>query len=165
MIEVVYNKCDICNIEENIFRRYLNTYYWISNIGNIYSSKSKKFLKSCYSNKGYKYLTICMKEKRKMPIHKLVALTFHNLIEGKEIIDHIDRNKIHNCINNLRWVNHSENNSNVYNVGKIFKYNSLNSWRFEYQKRTEHIRHRKRFKNYNDALLYQFRYITQNKLI
>ena len=40
-------------------------------------------------------------------------LTFMTPIEGKTCIDHIDNNRTNNCLSNLRWASHSENNHNM----------------------------------------------------
>ena len=56
----------------------------------------------CYLN-GKKYLK-----------HRIIALQFieNDAPEIKNQVDHIDRNKLNNDINNLRWVNNSENQKN-----------------------------------------------------
>ena len=37
---------------------------------------------------------------------------FHNFITGFDMVDHIDRNPLNNCLDNLRAANHKENNNN-----------------------------------------------------
>lgn len=37
---------------------------------------------------------------------------FHNVITGYEMVDHIDRNTLNNCMNNLRKADHKLNNNN-----------------------------------------------------
>ena len=49
-------------------------------------------------------------------VHRLVYSTFHNIPMkdfGNKVIDHIDRNKFNNNLENLRLVSSSENNKNV----------------------------------------------------
>ena len=41
-----------------------------------------------------------------------MALHFIPIVKDKPLVDHIDRNVLNNNINNLRWVNSSENCSN-----------------------------------------------------
>ena len=37
---------------------------------------------------------------------------FHNFITGWDMVDHIDRNPLNNCLSNLRETTHKENNNN-----------------------------------------------------
>jgi hypothetical protein len=55
--------------------------------------------------------------KHKFSIHRLVANTFiENLDKNKNIVNHIDENKLNNNINNLEWVSSSENST--HSIGK-----------------------------------------------
>lgn len=42
-------------------------------------------------------------------VHKLVYQLFNNDYDGTKVIDHIDGNKLNNCVNNLRQLSNSEN--------------------------------------------------------
>ena len=66
------------------------------------------------NNKGYRMINIqAINGKRKGElIHRLVALHFIENPNGYPEVDHIDRNKENNNVENLRWVTHSENNKN-----------------------------------------------------
>ena len=77
-------------------------------------------------------------------VHRIVANSFIKKIEGKNIVNHIDGNKLNNKISNLEWCTHKENtihfirtkkpNFNTYNFkrkktiaikdNKIYKFNS-----------------------------------------
>lgn len=101
--------------------------YQVSNLGRVKSLYKNKLLRPKKHNKGYE--TICLSKDKILYyrlIHRLVALNFIDQIDGKPEIDHIDGNKKNNCVSNLRWVNHSENNLNKEKTKKA-NYISKNS--------------------------------------
>ena len=73
---------------------------------------------------GYYCIVLCKDGKQKhFSIHRLIALAFIPNPDNKPCIDHINRNKSDNRIENLRWVTKSENqrNQSCYsNTGKQF---------------------------------------------
>lgn len=65
------------------------------------------------NNNGYLRVSLEINgKKRKVYVHQLVARDFIPTVEGKDIVDHIDRDRCNNCKDNLRWVNSSENSQN-----------------------------------------------------
>lgn len=50
-------------------------------------------------------------------VHRLVAFAFIPLVEGKGCINHIDGNPKNNCVENLEWCNHLENNRHAFKTG------------------------------------------------
>lgn len=50
-------------------------------------------------------------------VHRLVAFTFIPTVKGKECINHIDGNPKNNCVDNLEWCNHLENNRHAFENG------------------------------------------------
>lgn len=97
--------------------------YLITNHGRCFSKKTnnelKKSIKSGYYNVK---LYDIDRNKEEYLIHKLVYLTFNNDYDNKNVIDHIDGNKLNNNIKNLRCITQSENIINAYknnkNMGK-----------------------------------------------
>lgn len=87
--------------------------YQISNKGRVWSTKSNRCLKPYLNNSGYRMINIqAINGKRKGElIHRLVALHFLDNPEKKPEVNHIDRNKENNCVENLEWVTHGENNT------------------------------------------------------
>jgi hypothetical protein len=81
--------------------------YFISNDGKV--KRNEKELKLCIV-KGYYRISLYENRKAKRYyIHRLVLLLFKgDCPEGYEC-DHIDRNKLNNHIDNLRWVTPYEN--------------------------------------------------------
>ena len=63
---------------------------------------------------GYKAVTLFNKyrERKTHNVHRLLALTYINKPTGKDCVDHINRCKSDNRLENLRWVSKSENNVN-----------------------------------------------------
>lgn len=93
------------------------TDYKISSLGRVKSCKYNKerLLKERPDGWGYFQVILCNNGiERSYKVHKLVALHFipNNDPNGKFLVDHIDRCVTNNCIDNLRWVNRSENRLN-----------------------------------------------------
>lgn len=97
--------------------------YQISNFGRVKSLtricgfyKSKDLiLKSKISNKGYERVTLTKKNiKKNYSVHRLVGIAFIKNAYNKPCINHKDRNKLNNHVNNLEWCTYSENNFYIY---------------------------------------------------
>ena len=87
--------------------------YQISNKGRIWSKYRNRYKATMKNNSGYCYVNmkaINGKWKHEL-VHRLVALAFIDNAEGKTEVNHIDRNKENNCVENLEWVSHGENNT------------------------------------------------------
>jgi len=95
---------------------YFNSKYECSNHGKIRNKITKRELKSWSAN-GYKYTWLGSikvnneTKKIKSSVHRIIASSFLGFEKDKEI-DHIDRNKANNRLDNLRWVTKSENGMN-----------------------------------------------------
>jgi len=85
--------------------------YIISNLGRVKSMKFNKerILKQFKDSSGYYCIELNLKS---FKIHRLVALAFIPNPDNKPQIDHINRKRDDNKIENLRWVTHQENMTN-----------------------------------------------------
>ncbi len=88
--------------------------------GKVWSNKRKIFLKHGKDRDGYMIFILMNNGKRKTcKSHRLVAEHYISNPEGKTQVDHINRIKTDNRIENLRWVTYSENNINRIYTGKF----------------------------------------------
>lgn len=87
--------------------------YKINRNGDIYSCWYKKNMTPLVSKDGYKYIHLKKEGVRfKGFIHRLLAKQYIDNPDNKPEIDHIDRNKNNNSLDNLRWVSRIENRRN-----------------------------------------------------
>ena len=83
--------------------------YEVSNKGNVRNGKTKKVLKP-FDRRGYKRVDF---SGISHTLHRKIAEAWIDKPEGKDFIDHIDRNRGNNNITNLRWCTRSENQMNT----------------------------------------------------
>jgi hypothetical protein len=96
--------------------------YQISNYGNVKSCKrlvnaksgqrlvNERLLSLGKDRDGYLMAILCQDGiKKTVKIHRLVANAFIDMIEGKNLVNHIDSIKSNNIVSNLEWVSSLEN--------------------------------------------------------
>ena len=78
--------------------------------GQIWSYRSQKFLKPELLENGYHRVCLSGRDGRKrFRVHTLVAMTYiDNPFQYNEV-NHIDGDKINNCVSNLEWCSHKYN--------------------------------------------------------
>jgi hypothetical protein len=90
--------------------------YEISNFGNCRRkliNGKYKIIKGSLNNRGYRYFQVVRNNKRLNKLfHQMVAFSFLGDRPEKYDIDHIDRNKLNNNVNNLRYITHKDNSKN-----------------------------------------------------
>lgn len=90
--------------------------YYVSNLGRVKSSSyrntGKEYILKQHTNKdGYKTLVIMVgfKKAKSYLVHRLVALAFINNPNNYSDVDHKDRCRDNNRVDNLQWVSHLDN--------------------------------------------------------
>lgn len=92
--------------------------YLVSNFGDVYSLKTKTYMKGYFNENGYRSVSISKDGKHKnRVVHRMVAQLFIENHENKPCVNHIDGNKANNKASNLEWVTYSENNVHAYEKG------------------------------------------------
>lgn len=87
--------------------------YLIYEDGRVFSKKKQKFVTTRICNSGYLRVRLYANRKVKsLSIHRLIAIHYIPNPNKLEMVDHINRNKLDNRIENLRWVNRSTNSLN-----------------------------------------------------
>lgn len=149
--------------------------YAIEEDGRVWSYISNKYLNPNLEGNGY-YVVSLYKDKlsKTFKLHRLLAEAYIPNPENKPYIDHIDRDRTNNSINNLRWVTHQENMCNLsvqknnklqeqYIYFKISK-KKTNSGiklyeRYWFEITRDGVRHQKYFKTLDEAKVYRDNYL------
>lgn len=97
----------------------IGDYYDVTEDGDVISLRSNKKLKPRKGNGQGNYLSVCLSIKGKVQyklIHRLVAEKFIPNPEGLPEINHKNKDKTDNRVENLEWCTRSQNNTHA--VGK-----------------------------------------------
>ena len=109
---------------ENIIReKFITIYdveYIVSNDGRVYSTKNvgrgkyHQELKQHEDEDGYLCVTVGKNGKRrKIKVHRIIAMAFIPNPNNLPEVDHIDNNKKNNCVSNLQWITGYDNKSKI----------------------------------------------------
>ena len=117
----------------------IETQYQINENGEIYNTRTNNFLKGYIENTGYVSVNLNINGiKKNYSLHRLMADTFLDNPNNLPIVNHIDGDKTNNKLENLEWVNQSQNRYHAIQtgisnlaVGKREKINCIidNNWR------------------------------------
>jgi hypothetical protein len=115
--------------------------YLIYEDGRVFSKKKGKFINSSPNSRGYVQVKLIKDGKQKtFKIHRLIAIHYIPNPDNKPEVDHINRITTDNRLENLRWVNRSENMNNT----GMFKNNTSGHKNITYHKRTDRWVYQKR---------------------
>ena len=88
------------------------SYYMVSNYGQIYSIRSRKVLLCGCRPNGYVYFGAFGDSKRKnIQVHRAVAEAFIPNPDKLPFVNHRDENPKNNCVDNLEWCTRAYNNN------------------------------------------------------
>lgn len=85
--------------------------YEASNLGHIRNHTTKKILKPYYVENSYAQVRLSLGSKhlyKLCRVHRLVALAWIPNKDNKETVNHKNKNKIDNRVDNLEWLDYRE---------------------------------------------------------
>ena len=137
--------------------------YLIYRDGRVFSKKSGIFIKGGMCSSKYQNISLCHNGKSKTYTrHRLVAQYYIPNPMNLPVVDHIDRNKENNNVDNLRWTtilfnshNVGKYSSNTSGHKNLYFRTNRKSWTYQYRIRQKII-YRRCFKNKIDCLCYKF---------
>ena len=103
-----------------------NGEYKVSDDGKVMTTKTGRILKPNINYRGYEKVCLFKADRKKrVYVHRLVAMTFIPNPEDKPQVNHIDGDKRNNKVSNLEWVTNEENMKHSVEMG--LRANSHNS--------------------------------------
>jgi len=133
--------------------------YFVSNTG-LVRNKRGKILAPIQRNGYICYGLYLDKKMKKIDGHRLVALAFLSNLENKPSVDHINRDKQDNRVENLRFATISENTINSKQRG-IARGVDLTKWGYRVTVKKNHLGY---FKTLEEAKQRYNTYILENHL-
>jgi hypothetical protein len=95
-------------------KQFRDTYYLISESGEVYNTKRKVYLKTNKAQRGYRAVRL---GKLKIFVHRIVAELYILNPNNYPYINHIDGNTSNNHVSNLEWCTQGQNVKHAYDIG------------------------------------------------
>ena len=96
--------------------------YSVSNLGNVKNNITNKIMRQNVKG-GYKNISLTNDKKRtSCKVHRLVALSFIPNPDNKPTVNHKDKNKCNNVLDNLEWMT-TEEQMQHKSIGLVYKSN------------------------------------------
>ena len=90
----------------------------MGSLGNFGIAVKERLLRPGDNGHGYLWVNLCKDKVHKSKyVHRLVAEAFIPNPENKPCVNHIDRNKSNNSVDNLEWCTYKENNIHSIKTG------------------------------------------------
>lgn len=103
--------------------------YQVSSYGKIKSILKNKLIYQEVGNVGYKVVALYKNNKRKkVTVHRIVAKAFIPNLKNLPQVNHIDGNKLNNCVENLEWCDNRYNQIHANKLGLNSKRNFITSY-------------------------------------
>lgn len=94
-------------------------FYEVSDLGNVRSLRTKRLRRFSITDWGYYHVGLSKNGVAKdWRVHRLVAMAFVPLIDGKTHVNHINGDKLDNRAANLEWVTKRENEEHARLLGR-----------------------------------------------
>lgn len=89
--------------------------YYCNKMGEIWSKKTNKKLQGTVDKDGYLVVNLRLKNEKakKFKIHRIVCSAFHENIDNKPTVNHINHIRNDNRAENLQWATYKEQLDNV----------------------------------------------------
>jgi hypothetical protein len=136
--------------------------YQISNLGRVKNLISGLVLKNTlHKTIGYYVVGLRKNDETKIKrVHILLAQAFIQNAENKNMVDHIDKDRANNNIDNLRWatssqnsMNKSKSSDNTSGYSGVYFYKNTNKWIAQLRK--DGKKYTKSFKTIEEAIEYR----------